>query len=437
MDLRTPFGLKNGRLHGPLEVERGLSSGCVCPGCGQDLIANQGVQKQAYFSHRSGSDCSSGYETAVHLMAKQVVADAGWVTGASVTFADMVEAGMHREWVKTYSEPQMLLLTNVELEQSALGKRPDIVGLVVDGQVLYVEIAVTHPVDADKRHLFSDKNMLEIDLSKVPRHVVADINQFQDLVLKTAPRAWIACQLYGELRAQHQRDVVTKRAELSLLARRESTKRNRTPEEQQDLAQAKQTARAPYEPALSTLMNMQQGLTIQNTIDALAEGGQAKLPMIEQALGLDESRPWPRLLDKFHRDGWIYPESHRVVGAQIMRYFIKPRLRFSRFDVITKLEEWYPLTPWVAPLVNLKREHLANGRAEKSWKAKHGVWFFSKLENDLIPDPFWIVGDFLEDWVEAGIISTDPKHIWYTVELDSIADIHAAIYKFDETNRYL
>jgi len=71
--MRNPYGQKDGELLTASEVERGLACNCVCPACGHRLQSHQGKQRNPYFSHYRGSDCGAGYETALHLLAKDIL----------------------------------------------------------------------------------------------------------------------------------------------------------------------------------------------------------------------------------------------------------------------------------------------------------------------------------------------------------------------------
>jgi hypothetical protein len=73
--LKNPYGLRKGAIVTPDVVEKGLACGCVCPACDEPLIANHGMSiKQPYFSHQSGRECEAAYQTALHLLAKEVLA---------------------------------------------------------------------------------------------------------------------------------------------------------------------------------------------------------------------------------------------------------------------------------------------------------------------------------------------------------------------------
>ena len=61
--MNLSFALLNEVLVHVDEVANGLSCGCVCPQCGEDLVAkNKGKIKEHHFAHYSGSECEHGYE---------------------------------------------------------------------------------------------------------------------------------------------------------------------------------------------------------------------------------------------------------------------------------------------------------------------------------------------------------------------------------------
>ena len=52
-------------------VTKGLACECVCPSCGEKLIAkNGGTKRIHHFAHASGVDCEGAYETMLHQLAK-------------------------------------------------------------------------------------------------------------------------------------------------------------------------------------------------------------------------------------------------------------------------------------------------------------------------------------------------------------------------------
>ena len=73
---RLDFGmLATGMMIGINEVANGLECGCVCAACRAPLIARQGAIRRWHFSHAPGFVvCETGAETALHWMAKQIIA---------------------------------------------------------------------------------------------------------------------------------------------------------------------------------------------------------------------------------------------------------------------------------------------------------------------------------------------------------------------------
>ena len=51
--LRLGYGLKEGKLLHISEVPRGLACGCVCPACGDRLVARQGPLREHHFCLQS------------------------------------------------------------------------------------------------------------------------------------------------------------------------------------------------------------------------------------------------------------------------------------------------------------------------------------------------------------------------------------------------
>ena len=170
---RIPFGLKNGILVDVSAVESGLACGCICPSCHGKLQAKKGSMVSHYFSHDPSENmhaCETGFETAVHLMAKQILAEEGSAFAPElivrVTQAD-ANGAMHQE--KGVVESKSLKkFDRVELETRLDDIRPDIIAYQGD-EPLLIEVAVTNFSDREKINLIRSKlvSAIEIDLSKV------------------------------------------------------------------------------------------------------------------------------------------------------------------------------------------------------------------------------------------------------------------------------
>lgn len=190
--LTVPFGLRDGRFLFVNEVPSGIGCGCVCPECGMPLIARnrefEGRQRARHFQHARATACRGGWETAVHRMAKAVLADAGSVILPRWTSGDIE------------IEPSRLAIADSRLEVSLLdgGVRADVVlrGAVdeVELMQLCVEIRVHHAVDTFKREALIQNGVdaIEIDLSRLNEEAVADSLAFRKHVLDNdSNRHWV------------------------------------------------------------------------------------------------------------------------------------------------------------------------------------------------------------------------------------------------------
>lgn len=141
-------------------VPNGAACGCVCPGCGEQLIArNNGEVMTPHFAHYGGSTCVIARETSLHLLAKEIVAEEKCI---------MLPA------YGSVLKPLRQRFDSVEVEQrnDVSSLQPDLCGVVhrSDGNDarLWIEIKVTHPIDSAKRATIVKRGIacVEIDLSR-------------------------------------------------------------------------------------------------------------------------------------------------------------------------------------------------------------------------------------------------------------------------------
>lgn len=163
------LALQGGVVRHVDDVAQGLACDCVCPSCGEALIARQGRTVVSHFAHRNDSDCAGAPETALHLAAKHAIARRRTLRVPPITLQ-----------FPTRRPPSLLrpatdlTFRRVELEsafQAHSGLRVvDAVGPTGDGDLI-VEIRVTHAVDPGKLADLEGLGLpvIEIDLSMVPR----------------------------------------------------------------------------------------------------------------------------------------------------------------------------------------------------------------------------------------------------------------------------
>ncbi len=128
------------------EALNGLSCNCVCPKCGEVVMAVQGKKNEWHFRHYDESVCKGGQETALHEMAKQIIIE---------------NSAIH---IPTYGH---ISYSNPVKEKSINSfVRPDVTVNLDDEKCLYVEILVSNPVDSEKEKFYCDHcyNCIEINL---------------------------------------------------------------------------------------------------------------------------------------------------------------------------------------------------------------------------------------------------------------------------------
>lgn len=136
----------------PAEVVSGRSCGCTCPGCACPLLARKGEQNVWHFAH-DGMACSTGAETAIHLMAKQILAEeCNILLPAVVVSLSAVDVfGRERVVRAQLANPQHARYLEVALEVTRDNRRPDAVARCQSPAAEHrVEIFVRHAVDSTK-----------------------------------------------------------------------------------------------------------------------------------------------------------------------------------------------------------------------------------------------------------------------------------------------
>jgi hypothetical protein len=184
LDLELPYGVAaDGRMVPVAGVERGLACNCRCPQCDRRLVAKQGDVKRWHFAHEADANCAGAFESMVHRLAKQIIADHGVVHVPALI-------GFHPE-TPTLFDAADVALTDVRLEVWQQGYRPDAIATMPDGAPLVIEVRVTHACEPAKLERLRDRNVaaIEIDLSGYRgEHTEALLT---DLVLREAHRIWL------------------------------------------------------------------------------------------------------------------------------------------------------------------------------------------------------------------------------------------------------
>jgi hypothetical protein len=178
--LLIPFGLKDGVLYEPRQVSNGNACGCVCPCCKHPLIARQNAQTP-HFAHAVGDDCKKGFETAVHLATKQLIAGRMELSLPPAVLHYPAGYGKRpsTELLYTYN---LKKLSEVRIEPWLDDFRPDIMVVESGKQMeILVEIAVTHLVDDLKLQKIKKRGIHAIEINVSEARAKMDfslLNQF-------------------------------------------------------------------------------------------------------------------------------------------------------------------------------------------------------------------------------------------------------------------
>ena len=181
---------RSGKIVSVFEVETGLKCNCTCPTCGsaleaknKDKYSGQELlkgQKVAHFAHHDGSECSSAPETAIHLLAKEVIEKFPKIHLPEIT---------HKG--RTLRLAKSIVFDKVEIEKEFsngnLIIKPDAI-LTMGKTLLFVEFYKTHAVDEFKKIKIEKTGIstIEIDLNSIDPVVngLPNVRAIKDLLQK-------------------------------------------------------------------------------------------------------------------------------------------------------------------------------------------------------------------------------------------------------------
>ena len=184
------------------DVTSGFGCNCKCPSCGEKLVAKKGEIKQWHFAHNSNESCAYAEQTAVHLIAKDIIAKHG-VFLPKAPFNDFVKNQLNE--LNSSSSIKSTVLTQtggyirfnkITLEKKIGNIIPDIIA-EYNGVTILIEIAVTHFIDSIKLEKLKTLGLpcLEIDCSHLrnSENLEDDLIQF---LLAEDKKKWIIPPIY-------------------------------------------------------------------------------------------------------------------------------------------------------------------------------------------------------------------------------------------------
>lgn len=138
------------------DVAKGAKCACRCPHCDAPLYAkNAGTQREHHFAHAHGHECEGAYESSLHLLAKEILQETGRIMLPRSNGGHFPTGSVR--------------IRNVEIEKwdDRYGIRPDVEGIMDNGERLLIEFYVSHKVDGKKRQIIVDNHLkcIEIDIN--------------------------------------------------------------------------------------------------------------------------------------------------------------------------------------------------------------------------------------------------------------------------------
>lgn len=193
-ELELCYGMRDGEIIHISEVNSGILQNCLCPKCGSILIAKKGDIRKHHFAHYNYENCQGAQETALHLLAKEILYQEKCVCLPCIQDDQDIN-------IKSFD------LVTLEVREAGLVF--DALGYA-ENEKLAIEIKVTHEIDDRKRQIVVDHGiqMIEIDLSD---YLAGENNKAEiaDAVIKSAPRYWIN-QLPTDKPKQEETDMINK-----------------------------------------------------------------------------------------------------------------------------------------------------------------------------------------------------------------------------------
>ncbi|SNX54228.1 topoisomerase DNA-binding C4 zinc finger domain-containing protein [Thermoanaerobacterium sp. RBIITD] len=211
-NIKLPFGLGkyDNKIYHISEVKQGKECNCICPYCGQDLLAKKGNIRSHHFAHVK-EECKYAFETSIHMYIKEILSKNNKIYVPGHNFA----------------KEMYLHYNRVELETRFGGIIPDIaIYAGKQSKPLLIEVNVTHPIDDDKLEKIINMGISVLQINICDSNFDFynfDKKDLEDIILhKTDFKEW-AYNAYEDrkfeeisIKEEKRRSMLRKRKELFL-----------------------------------------------------------------------------------------------------------------------------------------------------------------------------------------------------------------------------
>lgn len=333
--LTIPFALDMlGRLVAARDLPKPAPGPFQCAACRSPLVLKQGEVRSWHFSHRPGTDCKSGFETALHLLAKQILLECRQLRAPALVCRD--DSSL-REDITVCEEQTICWHAAGKAEKWVDGIRPDFVADYGD-QLLIIEVVVTNEPDPHKLAQLERIGMpaLEINLSHVDREITVEALSHQ-IIDTVIGKRWLFYPGWTEA--------------LSIL---ETRLKEEEAEAATGYARERAVVRRERAAALAQQATIRRQLDRANEVFRSATAADKKA-FLARKLGLAE-REWPPVLGGAVRGASSVNASARIWQTDVFRKFIygQRSLRDKPTVTVQTVAEWLTHRYAVSPAASTR-----------------------------------------------------------------------------------
>jgi hypothetical protein len=162
--------MRDGKLLFIADAPRGLACGCVCASCRKALVAKKGSKRRHHFAHVEVTNCRGAAESALHLLAKDLLAELDLFLVPQYVFIKTrkTKSGALVQHEALVAKGGKVRINSVRVEQNESDFVPDII-IEFGSKSLIVEVAVTHKVARAKLRRIRRRNLPAIEIRLDPR----------------------------------------------------------------------------------------------------------------------------------------------------------------------------------------------------------------------------------------------------------------------------
>lgn len=212
-NILIPYALKDGNLVHVSQVEQGEICGCICPECGETLIAIKGEIRRHHFRHKTDKICIGALETTIHLLAKKVLKKNKTlcVPDLRISYEKIVgiDSSLQEDkYQNLYIKSRIVTFLTVEEEIRLKNAniQPDAIGYE-DNSHICIEFYNTHKIDDEKKEIYNSINesCIEINLQSLKNinfsdDELNDEKAIQGILSNPQNSKWISYHISKELK---------------------------------------------------------------------------------------------------------------------------------------------------------------------------------------------------------------------------------------------